>query len=142
VLVVALAFPLNDQEAVCLTGRMPTELALCVACTSWVGGSHQRRRADQYRRAPWGTGAGGLTWTLHLDRSDAGRVAATWAVQPALPISYRRITGRTMPSALGSDVPPRRIFRWRPCRLRRWWWSMSRLTVWCCVPAGPIPAVV
>jgi len=40
------------------------------------------------------------------------QMAATWAVQQALQLGYRRITGRTMPSALDSDVPLHRIFRW------------------------------
>ena len=39
-------------------------------------------------------------------------MAATWAVQQALQLGYRRMTGRTMPSALDSDVPLHRIFRW------------------------------
>ena len=39
-------------------------------------------------------------------------MAATWAVQQALQIGYRRITGRTMPSALDRDVPLHRILRW------------------------------
>jgi hypothetical protein len=39
-------------------------------------------------------------------------MAATWAVQQALQIGYRRITGRTMPSALDEDVPLHRILRW------------------------------
>lgn len=39
-------------------------------------------------------------------------MAATWAVQQALQVGYRQITGRPMPTALDSDVPLGRIIRW------------------------------